>query len=259
MTGLLQGRNVVITAGASGIGHAIAEHCHAEGARIALCDVDETALARQQEAHPGWLCMRADVSREEEVSAFIGRAGKELGRIDALVNNAGIAGPTAPLEAIANEDWQRVIGINLMGGIYCTRHALPFFPESGGAIVFLSSIAGRMGVPERAPYTATKWAIIGLMKTLAIELGPRKIRVNAILPGLTMGPRLEGVIRARAERYQRSFEEQMKLECAYTALGEPCSADDIAAAALYLISDSGKHVTGIQLPVDSGMETVTFR
>lgn len=255
----LSGKHVVITAGGSGIGRAIAERFHSEGARIAVCDIDDSRVEALKTEHPDWLCSYIDVADETQATAFMRQVAREFGHLDCLVNNAGIAGPTAPIEEIATEDWQRVIGINLLGGVFCTRLASPLFREAGGSVLFLSSIAGRIGVPYRTPYAATKWAVVGMAKSLAIELGDRRIRVNAILPGLTSGPRLDGVVRTRAEKFGRSFEEQMALECGSTALGEPCSADDIAAAALFLASEDGIRITGVALSVDAGMETVPFR
>src|SRR5690606_34186193 len=112
----------------------------------------------------------------EQVTSFMNQVAREFGRLDCLVNNAGIAGPTAPIEEIATADWQRVIGVNLLGGVFCTRLAVPLLQDAGGSVLFLSSIAGRVGVPYRTPYAATKWATIGMMKSLAIELGDRQIR-----------------------------------------------------------------------------------
>ena len=123
----------------------------------------------------------------------------------------------------------------------------------------MSSLAGRVGVPFRTPYASAKWALIGLTKSLAVELGEHKIRVNAILPGLTRGPRLERVIEARAASSGRTFEEQVAVEVSAGALGELVEPEDIASAALYLASDEGRRVTGVSLPVDAGLESATFR
>jgi NAD(P)-dependent dehydrogenase (short-subunit alcohol dehydrogenase family) len=129
----------------------------------------------------------------------------------------------------------------------------------GGSLIFISSIAGRIGVPFRTPYASAKWALIGLTKSLALELGAAKVRVNAILPGLTRGPRLDGVIRFRAENAGRSFEEQVSVEVGSTALREMGEAQDIANAALYLASQDGRLVTGVALAVDAGLDSVMFR
>lgn len=255
----LEGKHAVVTAGAGGIGRAIAERLAREGAKIAICDTSESALQEVSAAHQDWLCVKADVSDSSSVRNFFEAVTQRFGRLDCLVNNAGIAGPTAQLADIPEDEWQRVIGVNLMGGVHCTREAIPLLAKGGASVVFLSSIAGRVGVPERTPYTATKWAVIGLMKSLAIELGPRKVRVNAVLPGLTMGERLEGVIRARALSFGRSFEEQMEHECRYVALGEPCQGEDIAAATAFLASDDSLRITGVAMPVDGGLDTANFR
>jgi len=152
-----------------------------------------------------------------------------------------------------------VLACNLRGAFLCARAAAPLLKAQGGSLIILSSVAGRMGVPFRTPYAAAKWALIGLAKSLALEMGEFKVRVNAILPGLTRGPRLDGVIRSRAQDAGRTFDEQVSVEVSSTALREMGEADDIANAALYLACDEGRRVTGIALAVDAGLESVTFR
>lgn len=255
----LAGRHVVITGAASGIGLAIANRCAAEGAKIAICDRDAGRLAEVQADRPDWICQETDVASEAGLAAFFDRICQSWPHIDCLINNAGIAGPTAPMMQVSDDEWQRVIDVNLMSGIRGTRLAVPMINPKGGSVIFMSSIAGRVAVPERTPYVATKWALIGLMKSLSFELGAQKIRVNAILPGLTSGERLDGVVRARAASAGRSFEDQMAYECRSTAIGEACCADDIAAAAAFLASDDSLRMTGVALPVDGGLESIIIR
>jgi NAD(P)-dependent dehydrogenase (short-subunit alcohol dehydrogenase family) len=257
--GRMNGKRVLVTGGASGIGRAIAERMAQEGARVAICDVQQETLWEVQASQPEWRCIRADVSNEADVERMVDSVRASFGGLDCLVSNAGIAGPTAAIEAIALDEWEAVQACNVRGAFLCARASVPLLKVQGGSLIILSSIAGRMGIPYRTPYASTKWALIGLAKSLALELGEFKVRVNAILPGLTRGPRLDGVIRARAEKAGRSFEEQVAVEVGSTALRAMGEALDIANAALYLASDEGRLVTGVALAVDAGLESVTFR
>lgn len=255
----LEGKRALITGAAGGLGLAIAQRFHAEGARVAICDINDAALAEARRQHPNWLCTRTDVSDEHSVQAMFDTLQSEFSGLDVLVNNAGIAGPTASIEDIDVRDWLSVFNVNVLSAFLCTRLAAPMLKVQGGSVVIMSSIAGRMGVPFRTPYVSAKFALVGLMKSLALELGPHKIRVNAILPGLTRGARLDGVIEARAAKLGRTFDEQKFLEVRSTALGEMADPIDIANAALYLSCDEGRRVTGVALAVDSGLETLTFQ
>jgi len=255
----MNGKRVLVTGAASGIGLAIAQRMAEEGARVAICDVQPALLRSAQEAHPDWLCVHADVSSEPDVRRMFDSVGSVFAGLDCLVNNAGVAGPTLPVEEVAVEQWEAVQACNVRGAFLCARAAAPLLKAQGGSLIILSSIAGRMGVPYRTPYATAKWALIGLAKSLALEMGEFKVRVNAILPGLTRGPRLDGVIQARAQGAGRSFDEQVALEVSSTALREMGEARDIANAALYLASDEGRLVTGVALAVDAGLESVTFR
>lgn len=255
----LGGVKALVTGAAGGLGLAIAERFSAEGAKVAICDIDEAALAAAKTRHPEWLCQRTDVSSEAEVGALFGRIRAEWGGLDCLVNNAGIAGPTAPIEEIDAVVWHKVFATNVMSAVFCTQAAVPMLKRNGGTIIIVSSVAGRLGVPLRTPYASTKWALIGLTKSLALELGRSRIRVNAILPGLTRGARLDGVIEARAQKFGRTFDEQKAFEVGTTALGEMGEPQDIANAALFLASPEGRIVTGVALSVDAGLESATFR
>lgn len=258
-TGRMSGMRVLVTGAASGIGRAIAERMAEEGARVAICDVQAEALQEARRSQPDWLCLHADVSSEEDVKRMVQSVVDDFGGLDCLVNNAGIAGPTAPIEEISLDQWEAVQACNVRGAFLCARACTPLLKAQGGSLIFLSSIAGRIGVPFRTPYASAKWALIGLTKSLALELGAAKVRVNAILPGLTRGPRLDGVIRSRAESAGRSFEEQVSVEVGSTALREMGEALDIANAALYLASQEGRLVTGVALAVDAGLDSVMFR
>jgi NAD(P)-dependent dehydrogenase (short-subunit alcohol dehydrogenase family) len=177
---------------------------------------------------------------------------KNLGGLDVLVNNAGIAGPTAKVEDIRPEDWDRCIGIDLNGMFYCTRKAMPMIKAAGGgSIVNLSSAAGRHGFPQRSAYAAAKWGVVGFTKSLAVEAGPDKVRVNCILPGIVEGERIERVIAAKAKAHGVSHEEFREKFLETTSLHSTVSPQDIANMALFLCSDAGKRITGQALPVDA--------
>ena len=199
VTGLRPGLRVLVTAGASGIGRAIVDMLTVHGARIHVCDVAEAALDEFRGAHPMHGVSRADVASDADVEGMFDEVERTLGGLDVLVNNAGIAGPTGAVEDITPADWRRCIDVDLTGQFLCAHHAVPLLKAAGGgAIVNMSSAAGRHGYAYRTPYSAAKFGVIGFTQSLAKELGPHNIRVNAILPGIVEGPRMERVIHARA-------------------------------------------------------------
>jgi NAD(P)-dependent dehydrogenase (short-subunit alcohol dehydrogenase family) len=180
---------------------------------------------------------------------------KKFHGLDVLINCAGIAGPTAGVEGITEEDWNRAIDVNLSGQYRCLHHAVPMLRESKLAnIICISSIAGRMGVQWRTPYVATKWAIVGIVKSLAIELGPSDIRVNAVLPGIVEGPRMDGVIRARAEVEGVDEATMRELYLKKISLRRMVTADDVALMCLFLCSPAGRNITGQAISVDGNVE-----
>src|SRR5690606_576691 len=196
----MQGRKVLITAGASGLGLEMASLFSATGAQVFICDVDEHALARARDALPRVKAMVADGSDEDSVARLFDEVRAQLGGLDVLINNAGIAGPTGYVETLSKKDWDRTLAVNITGQFLCARLAIPLLKASpAGVIVNLSSAAGHLGFAGRAPYSASKWAVVGFTKTLAIELGPVGIRVNAILPGAVDGERIRAVIGAKAQ------------------------------------------------------------
>ena len=201
---LAEGLRVLVTAGASGIGRAISDLLIARGARVHICDVSDDFLAEFRSAHRDSGATKADVASEADVSRLFAEVESSLGGLDVLVNNAGVAGPTGGVEDIRPEDWRRTIDVCLTGQFLCAHHAVPMLKSAGGgAIVNLSSAAGRFGYAFRTPYSAAKWGVIGFTHSLAKELGPDNIRVNAILPGIVEGPRMTGVIAARARQMER--------------------------------------------------------
>jgi NAD(P)-dependent dehydrogenase (short-subunit alcohol dehydrogenase family) len=249
------GLRVLVTAGASGIGAAIASAFAETGADIHICDIDDAALSAMQKSFPKWQASHADVADEQQVASIFEIQRKKFGGLDVLINCAGIAGPTAGVDDITEEDWNRAIDVNLNGQYRCLHHAVPMLRQSKLAnIVCISSIAGRMGVPWRTPYVATKWAIVGIVKALAIELGPSEIRVNAVLPGIVEGARMDGVIRARA-KLEGVEEAAMRAEyLKKISLRRMVSADDVALMCLFLCSPAGRNVTGQAISVDGNVE-----
>jgi len=253
----LDGRKIVITAGASGIGYAIARLLHAQGAKIAICDVDAEALQRASATLGDCLAVQADVSDDDAVGAFFDKVREEFGGLDALVNNAGIAGPTGNLEDLSPEDWRRCIEICLTGQFLCARQAIPMIKKNGGgALVCMGSAASKHGYAYRTPYSAAKFGVIGLTQSLAKELGPDNIRVNAVLPGIVEGPRMERVIRDRAEATGVSYDAMQDEYLKNISLRRMVSLDDVAATVAFLISDAGANLSGQSLAVDGNVETL---
>ncbi|WP_062225923.1 SDR family oxidoreductase [Aureimonas frigidaquae] len=253
----LQGQRVIVTAGAGGIGEAAVRLLHDQGCRVVLCDVAQDALDRIAAELPGVTCIRADVSDEGDVQRLFDTALSVLGGLDALINNAGIAGPTGGIEDIAPADWRRCLDIGLTGQFLCARLAVPAIKAAGGgAIVNMSSSAGRHGYAFRTPYAAAKWGVIGLTQSLAKELGPHNIRVNAILPGIVEGPRMDGVIRDRAEKVGISFDAMKTRYLETVSLRRMVTPQDIAGSIAFLLSDAGRNLSAMSFNVDGNVETL---
>ena len=251
----VKGQKVLITAGAGGIGRVMAETFVKAGARVHICDVVPAALEETKRALSGVTATLCDVSDVKQVDLLFADVKTYLGGLQVLVNNAGIAGPTAKVEDIGIEDWRRCIDIDLNGMFYCTRLAMPMIKAAGGgAIINLSSAAGRLGFPFRTPYAAAKWAVVGFTKSLSMEVGTDNIRVNAIQPGVVEGERIERVIDAKAKALGISFEEQKQRSLEKVSMRAMVSPQDIANMALYLASDLGKHITGQAISVCAGVE-----
>jgi NAD(P)-dependent dehydrogenase (short-subunit alcohol dehydrogenase family) len=244
------GLRVLVTAGAAGIGRAIAATFAGHGARVHICDIDQAALDGTARALPGVTQTVADAASRDDVDRLFADARRTLGGLDVLVNNAGIAGPTARIEDMRPEDWERCIAVDLNGMFYCTRLGMPLIKAAGGgSIINLSSVAGRLGFPLRTPYAAAKWAVVGFTKSLAIEAGPDKVRVNCIQPGSVEGDRIDRVIDAKAKALGISFEAQKQKLLETVSLRTFVTAQDIANMALFLATDAGKHISGQALSV----------
>lgn len=253
----LNGLRAVVTAAGGGIGHAIAATLRANGARVFICDIDGGRVDAVRKAWPDVGGLQADVSDVVQVDRFFDAAEAELGGLDLLVNNAGIAGPTGPVETLDPAEWDRTLTVNINSQFYCARRAVPLLKAAGGgAIVNLSSAAGLFGYPLRTPYAASKWAVIGFTKSLAMELGDEQIRVNAICPGLVAGPRIDGVIQARADAQGVSFEAMRERYLRQNSLHTFVTAQDIADMVLFLCSGAGSKISGQALAVDGNFETL---
>jgi NAD(P)-dependent dehydrogenase (short-subunit alcohol dehydrogenase family) len=249
-----KGLRVLVTAGAAGIGRAIAATFLEHGARVHVCDVDDSALRSLQEEFPKISQTRADVADVSQVEKLFADVTKILGGLDVLVNNAGIAGPTAKVEDIRPEDWRRCIDVDLNGMFYCTRKAMPMIKAAGGgSIVNLSSTAGRLAFALRTPYSAAKFAVVGFTQSLAAEAGPDRVRVNCIQPGMVEGERVERVIAAKAQALGKSNDEVRQLMLESVSLHATVSAQDVANMALFLATEPGRHISGQAISVCGGM------
>jgi NAD(P)-dependent dehydrogenase (short-subunit alcohol dehydrogenase family) len=253
----LAGRRVLVTAGAAGIGLAIVERLLSHDVRVFICDVDEAALTSFRKVNPNAGTLKADVSSESDVDRMFAAVRAELEGLDALINNAGIAGPTGGVEDIDPAEWRRCIDIDLTGQFLCARRAVPMLKSAGGgSIINMSSAAGRHGYAYRTPYSSAKFGIIGLTQSLAKELGPANIRVNAILPGIIEGPRMERVIRDRAAQLNVGYDTMEKTYLERVSLRRMTSPHDVAAMIAFLISDAGANISGQSIGVDGNVETL---
>jgi len=243
---------VLITAGASGIGRAMAEAFASAGHQIWVTDVDTAALATLP---AGWRGTCVNASDDAGVSALFAEICETWGGLDALCANAGIAGPTALVEDVTLDDWRACVSVNLEGAFLAAKYAAPIMKAAGsGAMVFTSSTAGIYGYPNRAPYAAAKWAVIGLMKTLAMELGPFGIRTNAICPGAVEGPRMEGVLEREATAKGMTRDQVYAGYASGTSMRSFVEAADIANMAVFLASPAARLVSGQVIAVDGHTE-----
>ncbi|OYU20298.1 MAG: 3-oxoacyl-[acyl-carrier-protein] reductase [Rhodobacteraceae bacterium PARR1] len=253
----LHGKRAIITAGASGIGRVVASRLIADGARVAICDIDAKALDRVSAELPGSLAVRCDVSDPAAVAAVAAKMMDHLGGIDILVNNAGSAGPTAAVQDIEPADWDACIGVNMTSQFLFTRAVVPaMIAQRSGCIVNMSSSAGRFPMALRLPYVAAKWAVIGMTQSLAMELGPHNIRVNAILPGSVRGDRINRVMAARAASTGKTIAEIEREEVASMSMGRLIEPEEIATMIAFVASDAGRSISGQSLGVDGNTEVL---
>jgi len=248
---------VVITGGASGIGRAIAERFLDQGDDVAVCDADPIAVADFAADHPYSIATVADVVSESDMVGFLDRVENEWGGADVVCANAGVGGPAGRIEDLDYEAWRHTVATSLHGSFLTCRWAARVMREAGsGLIVLTSSTAGLFGYPLRSPYATAKWGVIGLMKTLAMELGPSGVRVNAVCPGAVEGPRMDRVIENEATARGVPLDEIRAAYVDGVSLRTWVSADDIAASVLFLASDAGAKISGQALAIDGHTETL---
>ena len=250
----LHNKKIVISAGASGIGWATAKICLSKGAIVYLCDIDDKSLNKIKK-HPltnkKLFAYEYDASDEDEVSNFFKQIMKKTKKIDALINNVGVAGPTGTVEKLSSDDWEKTLKINVVSHFYFTKLAIPMLKKNkGGSIINISSGAGIMGFPLRSPYAASKWAVIGVTKTLAMELGKFKIRVNAICPGTIKGDRMVRVIKDKAKFLKISKKLIEKEFVSMASMNCWIYEEDIGKMCSFLISSDGERISGQAIPVD---------
>jgi NAD(P)-dependent dehydrogenase (short-subunit alcohol dehydrogenase family) len=244
-------QRVLITAGAGGIGLVIARAFVTNGARVHVVDVNEQAVRAMTSEHTTISATVGDISRSADLDALFDDVQKHLGGLDVLVNNAGIAGPTASVVDYPIEAWNAVVDINLTGTFMVTQRAIPWLRQSPAAsIVVMSSLAGRFGYANRVAYSTTKWGLVGFTKTLSLELGPLGITANSIHPGAVAGSRLESVFEGRARISGRTAEQEADLAMANQSIKRFIDPADIAALVLFLAGPSARTISGQMFPID---------
>ena len=250
-------RRVLVTAGASGIGRTIAERFLAEGDQVAICDADANAVADFAADHPTALTATADVTNEAQMDAFLASVEAKFGGIDVVCANAGTGGPAGAIETLAYDDWQACISVNLHGAYLTCRWAARVMKDQGsGLITLTSSTAGLFGYPFRSPYAAAKWALIGLTKTLAMELGPHGIRVNAICPGAVEGDRMDRVVAMEAKARGETEDAIRASYVTGVSLRTWVTAQDVTNMIHFLASDAGSKISSQALAIDGHTETL---
>ena len=254
----LKNKKIIISAGASGIGWATTKICLSRGAFVYICDLDLKSLNKIRKHslnNKRLFSYNCDASNEEEVSNFFNQIKKKTNKIDALINNVGVAGPTGSLEKLNSKDWENTLHTDVNSHFYFTKRAIPLIKKSkNGSIINISSTAGILGFPLRSPYAASKWAIIGITKTLAMELGKFNISVNAVCPGTIKGDRMKRVIRDKAKFTKISRKSIEKDFISMSSMKQWILEDDIGKMCAFLISDDSSKVSGQVISVDGNTE-----
>ena len=250
-------KNIIISAAADGIGRSIVELCMDNGATVFVSDVNEDKLSlikKHKNYNSTLFIKKVNANDPEDVLNYFLELKNQITTIDGLINNVGIAGPTGKIEELDIEQWKNTIDVNINSHFYFSKYSIPLLKKNGGSIINLSSTAGLFGFPLRTPYAASKWAIIGLTKSLAIELGDFNIRVNAICPGSVSGNRMKKVIEAKAKSMGISEKELQRDFESMTSLKTFVDKEDIANMAVFLLSDEARKVSGQVMTVDGNTE-----
>jgi NAD(P)-dependent dehydrogenase (short-subunit alcohol dehydrogenase family) len=251
----LSGRIAVVTGAASGIGARVAKTLAAAGASVIVGDSSPAAVTRFAQENPTIAAVVSDVGEPDQVDALFAEAEKKLGPVNTLINNAGIAGPTSKVEEMSIEGWERTLKVNLSGAFFCVRRCVPgMLKARSGAIVNISSVAGRLGFPFRLPYAATKWGLIGMTETLAMELGSAGIRVNAVLPGLIDNERAREIVAGQAKSNRITEAEALERFMSRISMRTLIQPEEVAATVAFLVSDFGRHISGQSLSVCGNFE-----
>ncbi len=254
----LRNKKIIISAGASGIGLAIAKICLSRGAIIYLCDINEKSikkLHKNYSQNKKLFIYKCDASKESDVLKFFKKIKKKTKKIDGLINNIGISGPTGTLEKLNSKDWEKTIQVDINSHFYFTKQSIPLIKKSkNGSIINISSTAGILGFPLRTPYAASKWAIIGITKSLAMELGKFNIRVNAVCPGTIKGNRMKSVIKEKAKFLKKTKKNIEKDFISMSSMKKWILEEDIGKMCAFLISKDSSKVSGQVIAVDGHTE-----
>ena len=254
----LKNKKILISAGASGIGWATTKICLSRGAIVFICDINKRYLTKTKK-HPLFnqklFIHECDASNEDQVFKFFKIIKRKTKKIDALINNVGVAGPTGSIEKIKSKDWENTLHVDVNSHFYFIKQAIPLIKKSkNGSIINISSTAGILGFPLRSPYAASKWAIIGITKTLAMELGKFNIRVNAVCPGTIKGDRMKRVIKDKAKFTKVSTKVIEKDFISMSSMKQWILEEDIGKMCSFLISDDSMRVSGQVISVDGHTE-----
>ncbi len=258
----LAGKVAIVTGAARGIGAVVSEYLAEDGAHLVLAGRTETALraraAALDEKFPGRdsLPFRCDVTDEQQVRAMTAAAAARFGGIDILVNTAGGTGPIeTPAHEYPAEQFRAILDLNVTGTFLPCKHAIPHLIErGGGSIVNIAGTSGLRGYRNRSGYSASKWAVRGLTRTLALELGPYGITVNDVCPNVTSGARMDRIVAEKARKLGKTPEQVHADFAAQTALGRFVAESDVAAAVRFLVSPGARNITGHDIPVDAGWD-----